>query len=129
MAESIKVEALGVAKSLWRIYDNYNLPSGTMSVFDAAPQLVKASRALQRLNELECNGVYDWQTRQYRWNESDQLKADKKREKIDAKVSAIIAQLFGDKIAIEFNHDPRGAPIKLYESTVQIGIGNAIVCI
>lgn len=78
MPQSIKAESHDVAKALFRIYDNWVVMSSTSNVFHAAPQLVKASRALHRLNELECNGVYDWQTRQYRWNESDQLKADKK---------------------------------------------------
>lgn len=57
------------------------------------------------------------------WNDSDQARADRLREKAENRVKAAMAVAYGPEwekfFALEFNGDPRGAPVKIHPANAE----------
>ncbi|QXN71359.1 hypothetical protein RCPACIFIC_90 [Rhodobacter phage RcPacific] len=123
MAEHIKLHDL--QESLFRAADRQGATGG--DIFRAAPELRRAAFRLNSINESECNGVERWNPQLRRmlaeWNDSDQARADRLREKAENRVKAAMAVAFGAEwekfFAIEFNGDPRGAPVKIHSANAE----------
>lgn len=123
MAEHIKLHVL--QETLFRAADRQGATGG--DIFAAASELRRAAFRLNALNESECNGVERWNSDLRRmvteWNDSDQARADRLREKAETRVKAALAVAYGENwqqfFTLEFNGDPRGAPVYLHSATDQ----------
>jgi hypothetical protein len=106
-------------KALYRLHDRGAVMSGGFQeCSNAASILRRAAGTLSRLAELRCNGVQVWDSaaRQYfgRWNDDDESATVKKEERAEKLARDAVAALFGDSVAVTFQGDPRGAPIRLF---------------
>lgn len=123
MADHIKLHVL--QESLFRAADRHGATVG--DIFRAAPELRLAAFRLNSINESECNGIERWNPQLRRmlaeWNDSDQARADRLREKAENRVKAAMAVAYGPEwekfFALEFNGDPRGAPIKIHSANAK----------
>ena len=87
----------------------------------------RAAFRLNSINESECNGVERWNPQLHRmlaeWNDSDQARADRLREKAENRVKAAMAVAYGPEwekvFALEFNGDPRGAPVNIHPANAE----------
>lgn len=85
-----------------------------------ARMLCKAGRALRRIAENECNGwgvpaheyrdgkLYRYTVESAEWRSRD----EKRRDSLEDEVRGAL-RAYGDRVACEFNHDPRGPAVKL----------------
>lgn len=123
MAEHIKLHDL--QEALFHAADRQGVTGG--DIFRAAPELRRAAFRLNSINESECNGIERWNPQLRRmlaeWNNSDQARADRLMEKAENRVRAAMAVAFGAEwekfFAIEFNGDPRGAPVKIHSANAE----------
>jgi hypothetical protein len=80
--------------------------------------LRKAARRLQYLGERECNGVIG-PDGYAKWDDADQASNDKARTKAETSATAALDALLDTetrgRVEIEFQGDPRGAPILIHE--------------
>ncbi|QXN72319.1 hypothetical protein RCSALEM_91 [Rhodobacter phage RcSalem] len=98
-----------------------------VDIFGAAPELRRAAFRLNSINESECNGVERWNPKirmmESQWNDSDQARADRLRAKAETRIKAALVLAFGENwgqfFTLEFNGDPRGAPVYLHSATDQ----------
>lgn len=96
-----------------------------------AKELHLAAIRLHQINLSECNGLERWnpqlKMRTLQWNDSDQSRADRLREKAEKRVRAAMAVIYGSEwekfFILEFNGDPRGAPIKIRPVNMKPGPG------
>lgn len=99
--------------------------SDSVNIWEAAPELRRAAFRLNSINESECNGVERWNPKirlmESQWNDSDQARADRLREKAESRVKTALVLAFGETwekfFKLEFVGDPRGAPIVLHSAT------------
>ena len=110
-------------RQLFRIADRLEsagraTASGFDLYSDAARSIRLASKRLQRISESQCNGIERWDAKAGRvlasWTESDDASADKRRDKAESAIAAAFASLFGDAVAVTFQNDPRGAPVRIW---------------
>lgn len=88
-----------------------------------AADLRRSAMRLQSLNELACNGVMRWDEKARRmlpaWDENDESRNERATEKAREKARAAMVGIFGANWAgfyeLEFQRDPRGAPIKIHD--------------
>ena len=104
-------------------YESDLLPGYRFMAFErAAKEIRLASNALQRISESECNGIerYDSKARMRlaSWTDSDQLSADRRRAKHEARIIDALSCLLGPwlfnrAIQLEFQRDPRGSMLQV----------------
>jgi len=88
--------------------------------------LITLANKLQRCAERQCNGIERWNAaagqRVTEWTEQDAAKNERAVEKARAEVERIASEYRTEKVldayegkgvAVQFNRDPRGAPIKI----------------
>lgn len=118
MTDHIALNALKTA--MYRAAEAQDATSA--NIYAAAPPLRRAAFALNRLNEAECNGVPRYNSRlgivESQWTDEDQARSDRLRVRNEDRARAALAVAFGADWALhfdlEFQGDPRGAPIKLH---------------
>lgn len=121
MAEHIALHEL--QKTLFRAAERQGINS--VDVFAAAPELRRAAFILNRISEQECNGIERWDSKAKMmlgsWTEADQARADKRRAKAESRVKAALVVAYGadwdNAFTLEFQGDPRGAPVYLNSAT------------
>ena len=91
---------------------------GFMATQRAAESLRSCAGRLSRIAESECNGIQRYDAKAGRvlasWNEQDQARADRLTAKAESEAREAVAAIFGDSVAVTFQGDPRGAPIRLW---------------
>ena len=121
MTDHITLAAL--QRALYRAADRQE--TATPDIWGAAPELRRAAFRLDALNTAQCNGVLrrspDIGRMEARWTDADQARADRLRARAENRVRVALAQAFGptweEAFDLEFNQDPRGAPIRLHSAT------------
>lgn len=78
-----------------------------MAAVNGAARLERISRGLQRISELECNGIPQWGGGA-RWEDKDQADADKRRARLMTQANEIAASWGFD---LRNQRDPRGAAL------------------
>jgi len=106
-------------KEIYRLLDTMDVGSpGFEAISESAFTLRNSARRLQWLGERECNGVTG-PDGFAKWDEGDQAKNDSDREKAENRaakaIEAIMDSEARQRIEIEFQGDPRGAPILIHE--------------
>lgn len=100
---------------LYRLADKIAATTCGFDAMSAAANEIRlASKALQRINERECNGI-PGPDGYMKWDDEDQERADKQRERHEKRVIEALGSAFALNILplldIEFQGDPRGAPV------------------
>jgi hypothetical protein len=108
-------------RQLFRISDKLidGTPDSDFGAFSSAARIIRLACArLHRISESECNGIerYDAKARMVlaSWNDKDQESADKRRAKAESDIAAAFARHFGQRVAVTFQNDPRGAPVRVW---------------
>jgi hypothetical protein len=108
-------------RQLYRIADKVGdawRSEGWDATSDAARIIRLGAKRLQRISESMCNGIERYDSKAGRvlasWTEADQASADKRRDKAEFEIAAAFAGLFGARVAVTFQNDPRGAPVRVW---------------
>ena len=103
---------LETAKELYRIIDK--LDTFGRDIFKAAKVIRRNAATLNRIGEMECNGVLG-PDGFAKWDKNDQARADRRRttaeKRIVEAIKGAILSPFCQRLEIEFQGDPRGAPV------------------
>lgn len=88
-----------------------------LTMIDAATVVRRGVMRLQRIAERECNGVQG-PDGYAKWDDADQDKADKARERAESRIVAAFDTVFDmsrpEAPRLEFQGDPRGAALRVY---------------
>jgi hypothetical protein len=102
--------------ALYRIADKLEIETkGFDAMSAAAGKILRAAKKLNRLSEMECNGV-PGPDGFMKWDEVDQAKADKTRDAAVCRVWEALGEAFSDctLFAVENQGDPRGASVIIH---------------
>ena len=118
MADHVKLSDLHIA--LMRAGKDAGYPVLNLQ---PAADLRRAAMRMQSLNEQACNGVMRWDDKARRmlpsWDDSDESRNVAATERAREKATIAIAGIFGPNwfqaFELEFQRDPRGAPIKIHD--------------
>lgn len=116
MSEHIGLDQL--RKDFYRLTDLLDV--GTIN-YEIVRDCLKTARIsamqLDRISIRECNGVRG-PDGFMKWDDSDQAKADRDRTRCEKRVTDALSDLFDSetfkRIEIEFQSDPRGAPVYVH---------------
>lgn len=124
---TIASEAQDILTQAYRLHDrDVWLLSGRdyAEKLAACRGIASAARTLQRNAEKRCNGImrYDNKARMVlaSWTDDDEARAERSDAKAEKAVLECVATIWGDYwrefIDVEFQGDPRGAMVKLWDA-------------
>jgi hypothetical protein len=113
---------LRTIKDLWFLCGATGVRFDFVAAEHAARVIRRNSAALQRSHESRCNGIprYDAKARAVlaSWTAEDGARANRIEARARARIVAEFRAMFGGAVSIEFNCDPRGAPVRVYVGAV-----------
>lgn len=124
---TLATEAQDILTQAYRLHDRgiWPLAGADYSAKLAACRgLASAARTLQRNAEKRCNGIPRWDQKAHMflasWRDADKARAEASDAKSEKHVLDCLATLWGENwrtiIDAEFQGDPRGAMVKLWDA-------------